>query len=124
MRRMLAIALGLLALAFPATTSGRTTSAELAMSAEDASFKLFGTTFCLIDSKTSTQCDLAVTRARMLTPLPDVQRSPRWSLFGLTFCLAKTATGPACDVVWAPPTPTVAWRDYPEVRLAEDMPAP
>jgi hypothetical protein len=99
-------------------------SAEPAMTSQDSSFELFGTTFCFMESAPSVRCDDALLQARLLTPLPETKSAPRWNLFGVTFCMEKTATGPACDAVWLAPTPTVAWRDYPEVRLADDMPVP
>lgn len=87
------------------------------ISAQRVSFKLFGTSFCFIESQPATGCDVQL-HALPWTQRPDVRpHEQRWRLFGLRVCTTLTASGAACDLIWNPPSPAVAWRDFPEVRF-------
>jgi hypothetical protein len=103
----LALAFVLTAVAAPSRADERP-----AMSTQESSFELFGTSVCF--AETGARCDLQLP-ANLLSRVPvasDTATPRAWRFLGLTFCSELQPTGPACDVVYVPPESTaVAWRD-------------
>ncbi len=116
----LALAVGLLVLASLVIPSrAQAENYKLNATASPASVELFGTSFCIVDSRLSTGCRALSLPEVRFTVVNHELHARRWKVFGITVCAAPDSLGPACDVVWISPIPSVAWRDQPEIRTLD-----
>jgi hypothetical protein len=125
MRRvLLASVAGLLVGLAGATVSADVGKSLTARRAGEASFKLFGTSFCYPESRPAHRCDVALPERLMSWAPPAERTGQSLRILGVTFCATATASGPACDVVWEPPAATQPWRLHPEIQVADAITRP